>query len=295
MRFKTVLALLCLLLLSAAQITRADEARLLRFPDIHENQVIFVYAGDLWTVAANGGMARKITSFEGLESYPKFSPNGKSIAFTAAYDGNNDVFTIPSQGGEPKRLTFHPGTDKVVEWLPDGKNIAFLSRRESFSYRFSRLFKIPADGTAPESLPLPTAGLASFSADGKKMAYNRMERENRTWKRYVGGMAQDIWIYDLAKNEIEQMTEFEGTDNFPMWTGDKIYFVSDRSHTANIFCYDLKTKATRQITKFDEYDVKWPSLGKKAIVFENGGYLYKLDLATEKSSKIKVELYDDKP
>jgi tricorn protease len=291
----TLVLTLVVTLIFSMQLSGAKEARLLRFPDIHNDQIVFVYAGNLWTVKAEGGIARKLTSFEGQEIYPKFSPDGEWVAFSGEYDGNADIYKIPAAGGEPVRLTYHPSIDKLVEWTPDGKDILFISGRESYSYRFNRLFKVSAAGKMPQTLPLPTAGLASYSPDAKQIAYNRMERENRTWKRYKGGMAQDIWIYDFARNSIKQMTTYDGTDNFPMWHGDKIYFLSDRDHTANIFYYDVKSKKISKVTNHTEYDVKWPSIGKKAIVYENGGYIYRLDLASGKSAKVPVQLYDDKP
>jgi tricorn protease len=276
----------------------AEETRLLRFPDIHGDNVVFVYGGDLWTVSSAGGLARRLTSFDGYEAFPKFSPDGKLIAFTAAYDGNGDVYVMPAEGGEPRRLTYCPSTgqpsggvtldDWVVDWYPDGKDILFRSAREAFPA--IKLFRISVDGGFPEALKVPESGLASLSPDGSKLAYNRNLREFRTWKRYYGGTAQDIWIYDLKTNGIEQITDWKGTDNMPMWHKDKIYFTSDREHTLNIYCYDTKTKDIRKITNHTEYDVKWPSLGPNAIVYENGGYLYVLDLTTEKSKKIMVEV-----
>jgi len=276
----------------------AEEARLLRFPDIHKDKIVFVYAGDLWTVSSEGGLAHRLTSFVGYEAFPKFSPDGKLIAFTAAYDGNGDVYVISAEGGEPRRLTYRPGRgqpsggltldDWVVDWFPNGKEILFRSSRDAFPT--SKLFRISSDGGFPEALKLPEAGLASFSPDGSKIAYNRKSREFRTWKRYYGGLAQDIWIYDLKTDAVERITDWKGTDNWPMWYNDKIYFTSDREHTLNIYCYDLKTKDVRKITNHNEYDVKWPGLGPGAIVYENGGYLYVLDLATEKTKKIKVEV-----
>ncbi|MCK4224410.1 MAG: PD40 domain-containing protein [candidate division Zixibacteria bacterium] len=276
----------------------AEECRLMRFPDIHQDKIVFVYAGDLWLVPSEGGIARRLTTHIGLELFPKFSPDGRFIAFTGDYDGNADVYVIPTEGGEPRRLTYHPGArqspggvkidDWVVDWYPDGKAILFRSTRESFPT--SKLFNISIEGGFPQALKLPEAGLASFSPDGKKIAYNRRSREFRTWKRYKGGTAQDIWIYDLKTDAVQRITEWEGTDNFPLWSGDRIYFTSDRDHTLNIYCYDLMTKNTRKITNHEEYDVKWPSLGPDAIVYENGGYLYILDLVGEKARKISVEI-----
>jgi len=288
----------------ALSVVQAEEARLLRFPDIHKDRIIFVYAGDLWLVGAEGGIARRLTSHLGSELFPKFSPDGKMIAFTGQYDGNTDVYIIPAQGGEPKRLTYRPGfenqadrfgfDDMVLDWHPDGERILFRSWRESYNSWFQKLFLIGIDGGFPETLPLPEAGLTSFSPDGTRIAYNRIFRNFRTWKRYKGGLAQDIWVYDLNQNTVQQITDYEGTDTSPMWYEDKIFFVSDRDRTANIFCYKLNTKKTRKITHHTDYDVKWPSLGVESIVYENGGYLFVLDLKTEKIKKISVQIPDDR-
>ncbi len=284
--------------------THSEEARLLRFPDIHRDRIVFVYAEDLWLVSSEGGIARRLTSHPGAELFPKFSPDGEMIAFTGQYDGNTDVYIIPAQGGEPKRLTYRPGfenmpdrfgyEDVVMEWHPDGKRILFRSWRESYNNWFQTLFLIGVEGGFPEALPLPEAGLTSFSPDGSKIAYNRIFRNFRTWKRYKGGLAQDIWVYDLNQNAVQRITDYQGTDTSPMWYEDKIFFVSDRDHTANIFCYEIDTKQTRKITHHTDYDIKWPSLGSESIVYENGGYLYVLDLKTEKTEKIPVQIPDDK-
>jgi tricorn protease len=300
--FKIIVGILILgfILLSSAF---AEEGRLMRFPDIHKDKIVFVYAGDLWLVSSQGGIARRLTTHEGLELIPKFSPDGKWIAFTGQYDGNTDVYIIPSEGGEPKRLTFYPGfentserhgfDDMVLGWHPDNQRVLFKSWRDSYNGWFQRLFLIDKDGGFPEVLPLPEGGLTCFSPDGDKIAYNRIFRNFRTWKRYKGGLAQDIWIYDLKKNEVEKVTNYQGTDTYPMWHQDRIYFGSDRDHTMNIFSYDLKTKEIRKITNHQEFDVNWPSLGPEAIVYENGGYLYVLDLATENAQKITVRIPDD--
>lgn len=304
-RSKTILAALLIALVCFGFVTtQAEEARILRFPDIHQDKIVFVHAGDLWLVDSQGGIARRLTSDAGLELFPKFSPDGSLIAFTGQYDGNTDVYLILAEGGEAKRLTYRPGfenmsdrfgyDDMVLDWHPDGKRILFRSARESYNSWFQNLFLIGKEGGFPQSLPLPEAGLTSFSPDGSKIAYNRTFRNFRTWKRYKGGLAQDVWIYDLEKNTIKRITDYEGTDTSPMWHQDRIYFVSDRDKTANIFCYDLKTEQTKKITEHADFDVKWPSLGPESIVYENGGYLYVLDLQTEKSKKISVQIPDDK-
>jgi tricorn protease len=271
----------------------AKEGRLLRFPDVHNGKVVFTYAGDLWLVPGDGGSAQRLTTHEGEEIHAKFSPDGEMIAFTGMYDGGNHVYIVPTQGGEPRQLTFHASYDQVVDWFPDGKKILFRSNREGHDAANSRLYSIGIEGGLPEPLPLPEAGMASFSPDGRKLAYNRQFNEFRTWKRYKGGTAQDVWIYDLDNNTIEQITDWEGTDNCPMWYGNKIYYNSDREHTLNIFAYDVSTGKTEKVTNHNEYDVKWPSLGGDKIVYENGGYLYCLDLVTQKTKKIPVELNSD--
>ncbi|MFB0564377.1 MAG: PDZ domain-containing protein [Candidatus Aminicenantaceae bacterium] len=276
---------------------KIPDALMLRFPDVSAEKIVFVYAGDLWTVLKEGGLARKLSSPKGLEIFPKFSPDGKMIAFSGNYDGNTDVYVMPAVGGYPERITHHPASDLVVEWYPDGKNILYRSGMKSPSYRFNRFFKQPVKGGMPETLPLPYGELASFSPDGNRMAFQYISREFRTWKRYRGGMASDLWIYDLVRNISEKITDFEGTDALPMWHENTIYFLSDRDKLKkyNIWAYDLNTKETRQVTKFDKYDVKWPSIGPDSIIFENGGKLYLLDLKSEASSPVSIKVPADLP
>jgi tricorn protease len=273
------------------------DARMLRFPDVSADKIVFVYAGDLWIVPKEGGLARKLSSPKGQELFPKFSPDGRIIAFSGNYDGNTDVYVMPADGGTPKRLTHHPAADLVVEWYPDGRHILYRSQMLSPSYRFNRLFKQSVDGGLPETLPLAYGELASFNADGNQIAFQVISTEFRTWKRYRGGMASDLWLYDFAKNTSEKLTDFEGTDSVPMWHKNTIYFLSDRDEhkKLNIWALDLETKQTRQITRFIEYDVKWPSIGPDAIIFENGGKLHLLDLATEISQPVSIQVPADLP
>ncbi|MBZ5565979.1 MAG: PDZ domain-containing protein [Acidobacteriia bacterium] len=304
----SALKVLLVCLLGGASLAVAQpmpEGRLLRFPDIYKDKVVFSYAGDLWLVSASGGVAHRITTHPGLELFPKFSPDGKWIAFTGQYDGNFNVYIIPAEGGQPKQLTFLPDpvsvpermgpNNMVINWFPDSKRILFLSRRDTFNGWFGRLFSVSIDGGLPVRLPIDKGGLTSFSPDGTKIAYNRIFRNFRTWKRYTGGMAQDIAIYDLKNNTYERLTDYPGTDTYPMWHGDTIYFGSDRGpeHRINLYAYNLKTKETRQLTHFKDYDVNWPSLGPDSIVFENGGYLYDFDLKTEKARKLTIEVPGD--
>ena len=273
-----------------------EECRLLRQPDIEGAKIVFVYAGDLWTVDRAGGVAARLTSHEGLERFPKFSPDGKTVAFTAEYDGNLDAYRIPVEGGEPTRLTWHPDVDQVAEWYPDGKNILIRSRRASSIQRYDRFFRVPAQGGFEEMLSLPTGGYASFSPDGHQLAFVSPSYDNRTWKRYRGGNAPELWTYDFDRNQSEKITDWPGPDEWPMWHGRTIYYCSDRGgRTANLWAYDLDKKTHRQVTHFTDYDVKWPSIGSDAIVFENGGYLYVMDLPAESAKKIQVLVPDDKP
>lgn len=271
----------------------AGETRLLRYPDISDSGIVFVYGGDLWTVGLDGGVARKLTTHAGYEIFPKFSPDGKNIAFSAQYDGNIDAFVIPAAGGVPQRLTFHPGNDRVVDWFPDGSRILTRSRAASWKERFERYFSIPLSGGQPDLLPLPEAGPASFSPDGSRLAFNLPSIEFRTWKRYRGGMDPVIWIYDFARNTAEKITGNECINQFPMWYKDRIYFASDRDHTMNLFCYDLKTKKTEKVTNHSEYDVNWPSIGGDRIVYENGGWLWVLDLRDHKTRRLSIQAPDD--
>ena len=268
-------------------------SKLLRQPDISKTQIVFVYGGDLWTVPRSGGMARRLTANPSVKRNPKFSPDGSQIAFTGNYDGNSDVYTIPEEGGEPKRLTYHPMPDLVEGWTPDGKSVLFRSNRTSFSYRFNKLFTVPTTGGLEKELPLPQAGLASFSPDGTALAYNRIEREGATWKRYRGGLQAYVSIYDMANNKYSELPHTDATDFYPMWRGRKIYFASDRSGTVNLFSYDLDSKALKQCTHYSDYDVKAPSLGPDAIVFEQGGVLNIFDLKTEKATPIAITVRSD--
>ncbi len=272
-----------------------DDMRLLRFPDIHGDTIVFSYAGDLWTVSSTGGEARRLTGSTGFQNQAKFSPDGKTIAFSGNYDGNNDVYLIPTGGGEPSRLTWHPGADRVMDWQPDGKSVRFQSRRQSRTGRDLQLFTVAISGGLPLRMVLPTGGLSSYSPDGSKMAFNRISREHRTWKRYKGGMAQDIWIYDFDKNDSQKVTEWIGSDNYPMWQGDTVYYNSDKTGNLQIWAYNTVSGERRQITHHKEYDVKNPSQGPGTIVYENGGWLYVLNLETEKSQRIKVSLHSDNP
>jgi tricorn protease len=283
-----------------------NEARLLRFPAIHGDQIVFTYAGDLYTVSASGGIARKLTNDIGYEMFARFSPDGKWIAFTGQYDGNTEVYLMPSEGGVPKRLTYtatldrddvsdRMGPNNIVMTWKDSTHIVFRSRRIEPNDFNGQLYTVSVDGSLPEQIPVPRGGFCSFSPDGKQMVYNRVFREFRTWKRYRGGQADDIWLYDFASKQVTDLTNNPAQDIIPMWSGNKIYFASDRDENRrmNLYSYDLTTKETKKLTDFKDFDIKFPSLGDNAIVFENGGYIYKMDLATEKVEKVTIYIDED--
>jgi tricorn protease len=280
--------------LAAAPSPTSGDTRLMRFPDLSRDRVVFTYAGDLWTIPREGGEARRLTAHPGDELFPKFSPDGRWIAFSGEYDGNVDVYVIPAEGGEPRRLTWHPAADLVLDWKPDGKQILFRSTRISFTERVQRLFEVGIDGGLERPLPLPSGGLASYSPDGGKLAYNPSSAEFRTWKRYRGGFTTAIGIYDLRQNSYEEIPRDNSNDMFPMWSGNAIYFDSDRDGIMNLYRYDLGDRSIRQLTHAREYDVKWPSLGDGAIVYEEGGWLNLLDLASEQSKRLPVHVDSDK-
>ncbi len=297
---------LCLFLCCCVGIAQSQETRLLRFPATYGNQIVFTYAGDLYTVDVSGGVARKLTNAKGFEMFAHFSPDGSQIAFTANYDGNTEVYLMPAQGDEPKRLTYTATLSRddvsdrmgpnniVMGWTPDGKNIIYRSRKQSFNSFVGQLFSVPATGGMSFELPLPSGGWCSYSEDGTKLAYNEVFREFRTWKYYKGGMADDIRIYDFQTKETKNITNNVAQDIFPMWFGDEIFFVSDRDRTANLFVYNTKTGATTKVTNYTEYDIKFPSAGDRAIVYENGGYIYYFDVISRIAKKINIQVNDDK-
>jgi len=279
---------------------------LVRFPTIHGNHVVFEAGGDLWQVDTSGGEARRLTADPGYDQMPRFSPNGKWLAFTGEYAGQTDVYVMPAGGGAVKRLTYKSDVtphapmrwgpnNMVVSWTPDSKDVVFLSRRDTFNSWFGRLFKVSVDGGLPTALPLPKGGMLSYNADGTKIVYNRIFRNFRTWKHYYGGLAQDVWLYDFQTKKTRRITHWKGSDIDPMWRGDTVYYASDQgpNHTMNIWAYSLKSQQFRQVTHFKDYDVDWPSLGDSGIAFADAGKLYVLKLPSEKLVQVPVTVPND--
>ncbi|MCJ7630346.1 MAG: PDZ domain-containing protein [Longimicrobiales bacterium] len=286
-----------------------EETRLLRFPNINGNSVVFTYAGDLYTASLNGGEAKRLTSHEGQEVFARFSPDGRWIAFSGEYGGTRQVYVIPSTGGTPRQLTFYPdvgpmpprgGYDHLVlDWTPDGSKIMIRANRTPFGERVGRYYLVdPVNGGLELPLEIPEgASGATYDETGTKLAYNIKSREWRHWKRYRAGRQQDVWIYDLANHTADRVTDEPATDNFPMWIGKEIYFVSDRDENEklNLWVYDTETGETSQVTRHTEFDVMWPSRGVGGIVYENGGYLYHFDPATKESRKLSITVIGDRP
>jgi tricorn protease len=304
--FAAIGIVLALTVSSGPRAQAPEITRLFRFPAIHGNQLVFTYAGDLYTVAAAGGVARRLTSDVGFEMFARFSPDGKSLAFTGQYDGNTEVYVMPSQGGAPRRLTWtatlgrddvadRMGPNNIVMGWKDASHVLFRSRRTEWNDFLGKLYLADVGGGPIEELPFPRGGFGSFSPDGSKFVYNRVFREFRTWKRYRGGMADDVWLYDFASKTTTDLTNNPALDIIPMWKGNRVYFLSDRDQPfrLNLYSYDLGTKQTKKLTDFTEFDVKFPSLGEEAIVFENGGYIYRLHLSTEKAARVMVTIAED--
>ncbi|MBS0266413.1 MAG: PD40 domain-containing protein [Planctomycetes bacterium] len=280
------------------------QTKLLRFPDLHGNTVVFTYAGDLWTAPASGGLATRVTVHPGLELFAKFSPDGKQLAFTGQYDGDEQVYVIPATGGEPRQLTYYPARgplpdrwgydNQVYGWTGNGKSVVFRSMREGWTLTDTRLYTVATTGGLPQALPMPVSGGGALSPDGTKVVYSPLTRDFRTWKRYQGGWAQDLFIFDLATSAIEPVAHSPRTERDPMWIGDKIYFASDRTGTLNLFEFDPRTKAVKQLTKSTEFDVRWPSAADDGrIVYELGGELYLYDIAAGQSKPIPITVPTD--
>ncbi len=271
------------------------DARMFRSPDVSATHVTFVYAGDSWVVEKEGGVARKLSSPPGEESFPRFSPDGSRLAFSGNYDGNTDVYVVPTFGGQPIRVTHHPSADRIIDWTPDGGDLLFASNRQSGLGRVNKIFRVSAKGGLPTKLPIPYGEFGAMSPDGRQLAYTPETRGFRNWKRYRGGAAPEIWLFDLQTLDAQNLSKSDANDAQPMWHGRTLYFLSDRgpSMRNNIWAYDLDGGGMRQITQFTDYDITWPAIGPDDIVFQAGGRLYLLGLGTEAVHEIDVDVVTD--
>ena len=272
-----------------------DLDRFMRFPDVNRDRIVFSYEGDLWLASIQGGVATRITNHPANEIAPKFSPDGKWIAFTGNYDGANSVYVIPATGGEPRRITYAPGPLQAVAWTPDGQHVVFRSGFENTIQRDPKLYIVDREGSAPERLPLDRGVLCSFSPDGRSLLYCRKGSEEGYWKRYKGGQYQDIWLYNFDTREFTPVSDYVGKNSYPLWIGDRMYFVSDRTNgIANLYVQDLKTKQITQLTAYDDFDVMMPSTDGKNIVFMYNGFLHLMSVPSHEIRRVPVTIPSDK-
>jgi len=280
------------------------QTKLLRFPDIHDDRIVFTYGGDLWMVAARGGTATRLTAHPGVELFAKFSPDGRWIAFTGQYDGDEQVYVIPSDGGEPRQLTFYPARgplaarwgydNQVYGWTNDGRSVVFRCLRDGWAPALSRLYRVPVEGGPAEPLPMPISGAGSYSPGGNQMVYSPQARDFRTEKRYSGGTANELYIFDMEAHQAKRITEGPRPSRDPMWIGKQIYFNSDRDGHFNLYAYDTGTGKTSQMTRNTVWDVLWPSSDRqRRIVYELNGQLHVLDVKTGMSTPVSVRVPDD--
>ena len=270
-------------------------AKLMRYMDVSDSQIVFVYGGDIWLVPKIGGTAIQLTHSPGEESWPRFSPDGKSIAFSASYQGNQDIYVMPVEGGIPNRVTYASHADRMVDWHPDGDKILFASRREMGQRSTRHFFTVDKNGGFPERLSVPYGELGSFSPDGNSLVYITKITENYPFKRYRGGLTSDIIIYDLKKDEADRITESHANDGKPVWLGDNIYFLSDQGDEMrlNLYKYETKSGTSKRLTDFNDFDISHMSGGPNDLVFEMGGDIYLMDLSTEEFSKVEVNVISD--
>jgi tricorn protease len=287
-------ALACLLCLAAPAARAQVDARMFRYPDVSATHIAFVYAGDIWVVPRAGGAASRLSSPPGEEQYPRFSPDGSRIAFSGNYDGNVDVYVMPAMGGSVERVTYNPAPDRLLDWTPDGQRLLMASRRAS-GIPVSHLYLVDVGGGLPERLPAPYGEIGALSADGRRLAYTTKDVSTRTWKRYRGGLAPDIWVLDLRTRDARNVSNHVTNDEFPMWHGETLYFLSARGEEqrSNLWKLDLAAGTATQVTRFADVDVSWPAIGPRDIVFQAGGRLYLLDLATDQYREVPVTVVTD--
>ncbi|HKQ89076.1 MAG TPA: protease, partial [Blastocatellia bacterium] len=288
----SVLTILSLFAMASVCFAQNQTPTLLQKPAVNGSQIVFVYAGDLWTVPREGVDARRLTTGVGTETNPVFSPDGAMIAFTGEYDGNTDVYVVPATGGVPKRLTYHPGGDLVSGWTNDGKRVLFASGRNSHS-NFPRLFTVGLDGSFPEEVPLPMAERGAYSSDGAYIAYEPLTQWQPDWKRYAGGQQDVIWIARLSDSSIEKLPREKSNDRYPIWIGDKIYFLSDRNGGYSLFSFDTKSKKVTELVKNNGLDIKSASAGPGVIAYEQFGSIHLYDIKSNKSQKVNIRVAAD--
>ncbi|WP_445665996.1 S41 family peptidase [Fodinibius sp. AD559] len=291
--FGIIIALLTLTPV-AGVFAQDDGTRLLREPTISEEYIVFVYANDLWITDRNGGDAHRLTSGDGGETNPHFSPDGTKVAFTAQYDGNTDVYVVSVEGDQPKRLTWHPSNDQVTGWSPDGQKVLFVSGRKGVPTKSSTFYTINVDGGFPQKHKIPRAATGEISSDNSYIAYQPVSFWDPEWRNYRGGQAKPIWIVDLKTNELQTTPRANRERHIdPVWMDGIVYFLSERDYTMNIWSYNPKTGESEQQTFHSQFDVKSLDSGDNTIVYEQGGYIYELDPSTGDHQQITINVQGD--
>jgi tricorn protease len=295
LRYRPWTVVFTFILAAALPASAQIDAHMFRYPDVSADQIAFVYAGDIWVVDKGGGVAKRLSSPPGEESFPRFSPDGARIAFSGNYDGNIDIYVVPAGGGAAERVTYHPDPDRLLDWTPDGGELLFASPRTSGTGRFRQLFTVSAAGGLPQRLPVAYGEFGTLSPDGSTLAFTPKSREFRNWKRYRGGMAPEIWTIDLESLEAFNLSDSDANDMQPMWFGDTVYFLSDRGpqKRLNIWSIPAAGGTARQVTNFTDFDVSWPAIGPSDMVFEAGGRLWRLELPAEELVEVEVEVVTD--
>lgn len=290
-----LLAFIIFLPLAVSSGIDIKDTKMLSQPAISEAKIAFFYANDLWVADTDGTNVRRLTSVEGSESNPAFSPDGKFIAFSGEYDGNVDVYVVPIEGGIPKRLTWHPGPDIVRGFTSDGSAVIFVSMRNAFARGNFQLYTVSLDGGMPTLIELPKVFRASYSPDGKRIAYNPLPEAFQQWKRYRGGTHSTIWIYSFSDQSVERISQPEGrcNDFIPMWMGNKIYFLSDRNGEFNLFAFDVDTKGIEQLTHHQDFPVLSFSAEGGKIIYEQAAHLHVFDLKSAQSQKLTIGVASD--
>ena len=284
-------------------------------PTLHDDRLVFVSEGDLWAASLHAladdpvdpVVAWRLTSGDGSESRPQLSPDGHWVVFRGDYDGNADVYVMPSDGGPPRRLTYHPATDTPLAWTPDGRWVLFRSARANPMGR-TELWRVAMAGGMPQPYDFGECSMVALSSTGRRIAFTRWSNEHWTWKRYRGGTAPEIWIGDLTASTFDKITDDPASDLFPMWLLGRVYFLSDRTGTANLFSVSPAGSGLKQHTAFapdradpvalDGYDIKWPSADARRrgtrIVFCQAGGLSMFDLTNDTVTRLDVRLASDR-
>ncbi len=317
LRFLAALGAL-LLISSLSFAVDIHDTRLLTQPAVSAERIAFAYANDLWVANLDGSGVRRLTSHPGVEMFPRFSPDGKWIAFSGEYDGNLDVFVVATEGGVPARLTWHPGEDVALGFTPDGASILFSSQREVYTNRYRQLFTVPVGGGVVSKLPIPNAYEAAYSPDGAFIVYQPLYEAFGEWKHYRGGTASRLLLFDTKSYDVVQIPQPAGraNDTDPMWVGSgetgerphavrpygegerapsngKVYFLSDRAGEFNLFSYDPASKQVAQLTKFTDFPIVGATAGGGKIIFEQAGYLHLFDPSTSNSARLKIGVAAD--